>query len=177
MRRIGAVVLLVLVFLTTEACYTPFPHTEAGTYETEILPKRDKHSRQGVFKQIALYLPNRIVDAFDIVKLGLIGVGIPLGFDIRITRWGQLALQAGFGAGLVWDGRDHPPYTANAQVTTAFGPWRTGAGIGQVMHIGDFEIGWAGPAGKITVDVAEALDFVVGWFYLDLLEDDYGWSY
>jgi len=101
---------------------------------------------------------------------------LPIGFDVRITRWGQLALMAGGGAAIMWDGRDHVPGAANVSATAAFGPWRTGGGSGNAAHLGDFEIGWGGPVSKVVVDVAEIADFILGWFFVDFRRDDYGWE-
>jgi hypothetical protein len=164
-----------LLLLATPSCHTPLKSTDPGSYETEDFDRYVSH-RPGIGKQILLYLPNRIVDSFDIVK-GSIGLGVPLGFDIRITKWFQLALQTGVGIGLTWDGRDHTPLTATALATAAFGPWRAGIGAGSAPRVGSFEIGWGGPAGKLVIDVAEIVDFILGWFFLDIIKDDYGWEY
>ena len=163
------------LLLAVSSCHLPLAHTQAGTYKTTSV---ERHLTQwyGVAKQIALFLPNRIVDAFDIVKAGPLPVSIDLGIDLRVTRWGQLAANLGVGAGIQWDGRDHLPWNHAAAGTAAFGPWRTGFGAGRSARIGDWEIGLGFIAGKIVVDLAEILDFVLGWAYVDLLKDDYGWS-
>lgn len=159
----------------TAGCHTPLIRTEAGSLEPSEPPYRETNERSGVVKQIALYLPNRIVDAFDMVSAS-VGVDLGIGFDVRVTRWVQLAAQAGVGVGVGYDDRSHRPAWANAAVTAAFGPWRGGAGAGSAPSLGDWEIGIASGANKFAVDLAEILDFVLGWFFIDLLEDDYGWS-
>ena len=82
----------------------------------------------------------------------------------------------GAGVAINWDGRDHSPWGYAASGTAAFGPWRAGGGVGKTASIRPFEIAIAGPATKIAVDPAEMVDFLLGWFFLDIMKDDYGWS-
>jgi hypothetical protein len=166
--------LLAPAFLTA-GCHTPLRHTAAGTFETTGEP-RVVTARPGIAKQILLYLPNRIVDLFDIVKINFLPLGLSVGPDVRITRWGQVALQAGVGLGVQWDGRDHSPGVANASATAALGPFRTGGGAGEAASIGDWEVGVGYFGGKYAVDLSEVADFVLGWFFIDFKQDDYGWE-
>jgi hypothetical protein len=172
--RLHAALLLALVAVLCAGCHLPLRRTHAGTKNTTGGPPPG-WQRDGVAKQILLYVPNRIVDLLDIVKVG-IGVGLAAGPDIRITQWGQLAVQAGIGAGVQWDGRDHKPGVYTAEATVAFGPWRTGAGVGHVASTRPFEIAIAGGGSKLGVDLAEIADFVLGWFFVDFQQDDYGWT-
>lgn len=157
-------------------CHTPMIWTEAGSYEHND-PYRPAHERSGVVKQVLLYLPNRIVDALEVVSFPIVWAQAPPpGLDVRITRWGQLALQAYAGAAVGWDDRSHSPLWASAGTTAAFGPWRTGTGAGWVPSIGDWEVGVSFGATKVAIDLAEIVDFAAGWFFFDILRDDYGWS-
>ncbi|MEQ8767127.1 MAG: hypothetical protein RL885_24665 [Planctomycetota bacterium] len=168
------IVFLAALLLPLSGCYLPFVRTEPGTYRSTGGPP-EPGARSGVGKQIALYIPNRLVDLLDIVRVSL-GPDLSLGFDIRVTKWVQLAAQAGVGAGVVWDGRDQMPVSYAAAATAAIGPFRTGAGSGEAPHIGDWEIGFASASGKFAIDPAEIVDFVLGWAYIDIMKDDYGWS-
>ncbi|MFT5286648.1 MAG: hypothetical protein ACI8TQ_002818 [Planctomycetota bacterium] len=164
----------VLILGLSTSCHTPLASTEAGSLVTERID-RDVSVREGFFTQILLYIPNRLVDAIDMVHFG-VGVAIPVGVDVRITKWGQLALQAGVGVGIGYDDRSHSPAWASASATAAFGPFRTGAGTGSAPSVGDWEIGVGLPGMKIAIDLAEIVDFVLGFLFIDILEDDYGWS-
>lgn len=166
--------LSVLILGLGAGCHTPLVRTEAGSYESEPV-ERVVGDRDGIVKQVLLYVPNRIVDAIDMVHFG-VGLGLNLGPDIRITKWGQLALQAGVGFGVGYDDRSHNPAWASAAATAALGPWRTGAGGGSAPSVGDWEIAVGINALKFGVDLAEILDFVLGWFFIDILEDDYGYN-
>lgn len=156
----------------TAACHSPLARSRAGDHKTT--GKRHVYTRPGLARQIALYLPNRVMDLFEIVAVP-IGVGIDLGVDIRLTRWVQVAAIAGVGAGLQLDSRTHSPWVAAAEKSAAFGPWRTGDGRGHVASIDDWEIAIAGSGMKVGIDLAEIADFALGWFYIDILKDDYGW--
>ncbi len=179
-RTIALAAVATLVLALGSACHSPLKRTSGGDFVTTG-EDRTVVAREGVGKQIALYLPNRIIDAVDIIHLGF-GLDAGLLLDLRITRWGQLALLGGATAGWAWDGRDHDPNIHTAYWTAAFGPWRTGSGVGHGMPVQDWEIAYAGPfilgigTGKIAVDLSEILDFALGVFFIDILEDDYGWT-
>ncbi|MCB9899387.1 MAG: hypothetical protein H6825_15380 [Planctomycetes bacterium] len=166
----------ILVFLasTLGACRSTVHRTD-GHWNVTVEEPRVVLDRPGVVEQIVYYLPNRIVDAFDMINVSFgVGIGIPL--DIRLTRWCQLALSPGTGIGWTWDGRADSDRFYTAGVTWAFGPWRGGVGTGRVSNVGDWEVGiGGGSGGKFVIDLAEVADFVLGWFFIDILEDDYGW--
>lgn len=182
--KAGAVVVarwvsLALGVMLLSGCHGPLSFTQAGTGVTVHLRGQQLRGsglrRDGIVKQVALFLPNRVADLLDVVKLGL-GINVGLGVDVRVTQWCQLAAEASVGVGLQWDGRDHNPGIANAQATAAFGPWRGGVGKGTVASIKPFEVALATGGLKFGVDFAEAADFVLGWFFIDFQQDDYGWK-
>lgn len=174
-KTVSAALIVSAALCLMPGCHTPLAHTAAGTFETDDVPKRVVVAREGAWKQVGLYLPNRLVDTVDMVHVAL-GLGAGTGLDIRLTKWCQLAAVAGAGAGVAWDGRDHSPLIYAAFASAAFGPWRTGVGVGETMSIRPWEIGFGGTGGKIAVDLAEVVDFLAGWVFLDPLEDDYGWT-
>jgi len=127
--------------------------------------------------QIALmYLPNRILDLLEIVRFGY-GVGPGFGFDIRITKYGQLAAEVGLDAGIGWEGRLHKPFRYGKSATAAIGPLRTSIGDGETWKKSDFEIYVEYHALldviHITIDFAEIYDFFAGLLTFDPLNDDY----
>lgn len=44
-----------------------------------------------------------------------------------------------------------------------------------MSSVDDCEIGLGFAGMKVAVDAAEIVDFALGWFFLDILKDDYGW--
>ncbi len=165
-----------LVVALALGCHTPLIRTEAGSLESDGETARDVHERPGIGKQILLYLPNRIVDLVDTVHFPIVPLSVGVGPDIRITRWLQLSAQVGAGAAVGLDDRSHEFFWVNTSATAALGPWRTGVGIGTAPSLGDWEVGVAGGATKFAIDLAEIVDFVLGWFFIDVRKDDYGWE-
>ncbi len=167
--------LLVILAGGGAGCRTPLSITEAGTFETKEGNRWAGTERSGVLKQIALYLPNRFMDMLDIVRFSF-GVGLPLGFDIRLTKWAQLAASINPGVGVGWQGRFHDPAVYGVPYTAAFGPWRAGTGAGRALEIGAFEVGVDLTPIKVAIDFAEVADMILGWFFLDIVVDDWGWD-
>ncbi|MBI4616597.1 MAG: hypothetical protein HY720_23505 [Planctomycetes bacterium] len=155
-------------------CHDPLYRTDLADYKTYegppmVWPEWDEPGRVATY-----YVPSRIVDLFDIVHVPL-GIGLPLGLDLRVTKWFQLALQAGAGVGVNWNGRKHQPLSYGAHATAAFGPWRATAGRGETMSVNDWEVGLGfGGAGKLAIDFGELADFVTSFFLYDLSRDDWG---
>jgi len=101
-------------------------------------PSLDEVAASGawtVWRRIILFIPDRILDAVDMVSGG-VGVGPGIGGEVHVTRWASLGLgvQAGI-AGLWYYNRNlaiAPVFGASA----SFGPWQAysagfvGAGTG-----------------------------------------------
>lgn len=128
---------------------------------------------EGSWRTAAWYLPNRALDLLDVFKLNLSG-GFGGGIDLRITR----LFEAGFSdynvvrAGL--NGRRFPVYREKLDESsiTLFGitsgmrtrdPWEVGATLHFVVL-----------GAEAAINVKSALDFVGGFFLLDLEDDDLG---
>jgi hypothetical protein len=173
MKRAFALLLTIMPICI--GCHQPLRRVRAGDFRVLQKPYEQPGFRSGVGRQIALYIPNRLVDLLEIGSASL-GVGLGLGVDVRVTRWGQLAAMAGVGAAGHWDNRSTLPAVYGAAVTAAFGPWRTGAGAGVAAPINDWEIAVAGAVMKFGIDLAELTDFILGWAYVDILRDDYGYG-
>jgi hypothetical protein len=127
----------------------------------------------GNWRTAAWYLPNRVLDLLDIFKLNLSG-GLGGGVDLRITR----LFEAGFSdynvvrVGL--NGRRIPVYREKLDESsiTLFGitsgmrtrdPWEVGGTLHFVVL-----------GAEAAFNVKSALDFVGGFFLLDLEDDDLG---
>jgi len=136
------------------------------------VPVSAQESGEG-WKTAAWYLPNRALDLLDVFKLNLSG-GFGGGLDLRITR----LLEAGFSdynvvrAGL--NGRHFPVYREKLDESsiTLFGitsgtrtrdPWEVGGTLHFVLL-----------GAEAALNVKSLLDFVGGFFLLDLEDDDWG---
>lgn len=119
------------------------------------------------------YLPNRVLDVFDIVRVDA-GVGLSTGAVARVTRWGQVGYRDvdpwSFRLGLF--GRDWP-FLTERSVEKGVGPWFNQS---RERDVADFEVG-AGldlfvAGGYLGLNFGGALDFVAGFFCLDPSGDD-----
>jgi len=131
----------------------------------------------GAGKKILLYLPNRILDLLEVVRLG-VHVGPGIGLDVRVTRFIQLAADTSADVGVAWQGRDKLPVVGQIYHTTALGPVRVGAGTGLRYKHTASETSLVANAGLVgflaAYDSMELLDFVFGWTTYDLKKDDLG---
>ncbi len=172
------VVVIVLCAVVLGGCQTT-EDMSGGKIEEKFAQanQAEGNSRSlGLF--FALYLPNRIMDVFEIFRIG-IGLGFTAGWDLRITRFAQLAAGVRTDVGLAWVGRRRTPLRAENNAYTAFGPWRAAAEEPQwplTAWAFEFEVGAGGASIMTAIDFAEIVDMLTGWFGLDLLKDDWGYD-
>ncbi|WP_372364624.1 hypothetical protein [Candidatus Uabimicrobium sp. HlEnr_7] len=161
-------------------------------------------SENGFGWAIATYIPNRVLDILDILKLH-VGFGIGVGVNITMTEYGALGAQVSAGETTIGLDRRHPgaragirdgaeifavEVGATAEVYTSTGGTRAiaHANAGLKSPTDDiyqtsrdfWEVGAQVQLAPITVDVGfhpvEMLDFIGGIFFLDFLNDDLGTS-
>jgi hypothetical protein len=136
---------------------------------------------RGAGEVALLYLPNRFLDALDLVHVGL-HMGIGIGAELHFTRYGRLGAIAMVDMGVAWLGRfTNPvhlgPYArASASVFEAqvFSPERAGCDPWRFPRW-DIGVHYAGyPIGDNYVAFApdELLDFLAGWICYDTKGDD-----
>lgn len=135
---------------------------------------------EDTMRKLLLYLPNRVCDVFDLVRArARVGPGFAAG--ARVTKYGEISVHAytSIFAGL------HGPRTepripwpvgiesragaaaAVVDVSTKLTAPTYGYGeVGLGLHAGivGFDVG---------VDPVEALDLVLGFFFIDLVHDDF----
>lgn len=75
---------------------------------------------------VAMYLPNRIVDALDIVHFG-VGVGPGIGLELHPTRYARLGADAAASFGWGWFGRAGMPWQGAVYT-------RSAAGLTESLH-------------------------------------------
>lgn len=125
-----------------------------------------------VISRILLYIPNRILDAIDIVRVDL-GIGGAAGGVVRMTSWGQMGyryidpgtLRVGlFGRTL--------PIMIEEQSEYGFGP-DFHVSFPREVCDGEIGIGVDAAAGAyVGICLDEAADFLAGLFLVDLKHDD-----
>lgn len=169
MKRL-LITLLVLGSIMNAPCF-------GATEDNQEVKDTESH---GVLYKVAMYVPNRILDVFDIVRLR-VRVGPGIAADVRATEAASafVGSYASVYAGLPGP-RNRPlpklpvgiETRTGAQVSVAdatvsggfgpdYGPAEIGAGA-QLLIVG-LDVG---------VDPLEIVDLVAGFFFINLTNDD-----
>jgi len=138
--------------------------------------KEEGASALSIGHTILMYLPNRILDLFDMVRAG-VNVGPGIGFQLKATDFAQVSFMSRLSAGLGLQSLRHLPAYAAAESGVALGP---------VDASGNLGIGWyqsktdirveahvAIVGAHAAVDPVQILDFILGFFTVDISDDDY----
>jgi hypothetical protein len=133
----------------------------------------------GVFSighTILMYIPNRILDAFDMVRAG-VNVGPGVGAQLKATDAAQVEFMSRLSAGVGLQSLRHLPAYAGAESGVGIGPAEAGGtmGIGWFQSPTDIriELHPAIVGAHAAVDPVEIVDFILGFFTIDLRDDDY----
>jgi len=125
---------------------------------------------------ILMYLPNRFLDLFDMVRAG-VNVGPGIGAQVKFTDAGQAEYMTRISAGAGFQSFRHLPAYAGAETVVALGPADAGgtAGSGWYQSRTDLrvEVHPAIAGAHVAVDPIEIADFIFGFFLLDMRSDDY----
>lgn len=136
-------------------------------------------ANQGFGKGLALYLPNRIFDIFDLVHVG-VGLGPGASFELHLTRVGRIGAGAGVDEAVGWFGRMGAPFQNGHYARASFSVW-------DAQEVLDKDIRWRIPFWDVGVfghvylweayagiAIDELPDLLLGFFAYDLKDDDYG---
>ncbi len=135
----------------------------------------------GVITSIVCYIPNRVFDLMDIFRVRVrVGPGISAGFRATTLLSGYLGLHSSVYAGLPGPrGKKEIPWPVGldvrggAQVSladaTAGGPYYDPLEFG-------FEVQPLIVGVNVGIGVFEILDFITGFVFIDLSDDDFGKS-
>jgi len=124
-----------------------------------------------------MYIPDRIADAFDIVRFGL-AFGPSFGAEVSITKYAQLGAYASYEGGAAWTGRSNPKLHCGPYWTSVIGPLRNEMDVESTnyFHRADWQIRAqvaAGLAhGYAGIDFIELGDFFAGLVCIDISKDD-----
>lgn len=158
----------------------PPPQVKDEVMETDE-ETGETRPKPSIASQILLYIPNRIFDVFDIVRVrARVGPGVAAG--VRVTKY----LQAYLGAyGAIYGGLPGPRLRTtprspigletntgitlsvlDATIDGGFGPNYSPSEIGAGVQIGILGV-------DIGIDPVEILDLVAGILTLDIRDDDF----
>ena len=129
-------------------------------------------SEQTFLRALLWYIPNRVVDLFDIFRAD-VGVGPAAGVVIRATRYGQVGGRiihpTDIRLGL--RGREFP-YFLERDEEYGFGP---NFEQSSQRHVTPFEIGVGvdlGVGAYVGISLDELVDFLGGFIFIDVKNDD-----
>lgn len=71
-------------------------------------------------EEVALYLPNRLIDLLDVVHIGY-ATGYGLGLELHPTRHARIGATASISAGVAWLSRHTNPFEAAVYARTVLG--------------------------------------------------------
>ncbi len=127
-------------------------------------------------KTIALYIPNRVFDLFEIARFG-VNAGPGFGVDVRATEFVQAIALSRASVGVGLQGLRRLPVSVATE---------SGIGLGPVDLSGDLGLAWyRAPldlrvelhalliGAHAAVDIGEIFDFLAGIIVLDPSEDDF----
>lgn len=130
---------------------------------------------RGFIAGTLLYLPNRVVDLFDIAKVG-VDVGPGIGIDVQATKFLQARAMWNLSVGVGFQGLRHLPFQVGTIAALGVGP------IGGVGSVGGWPRSDTGfrvglhvliVGAHAEVNPYEALDFVLGFLTIDIADDDF----
>jgi len=176
MRRVTVVVVLSLMSATIIGCAQQPARTE-GAPASQVEPEKSGHS---LGHQVLLYVPNRVLDLFDIARLRA-RVGPGLGVGVRATKVvsAYLGSYASIYAGLPGP-RQGPTIkspvglesysgvdvsVADVTISGSIGPDYSFTEFGVSLHLLLLGLDFG-------LDPAEVLDFVSGLVLIDIRADD-----
>lgn len=147
-----------------------------------LLPDEDESDAEeakgsaSTLKTIALYIPNRIFDLFEVARFG-VNAGPGVGVDARATHLLQAVALSRASVGVGLQGLRRLPVSVATE---------SGLGVGPVVLEGDLGYEWyRAPydvrldlhllliGAHVAVDLGEILDFFAGIIVLDPSDDDF----
>jgi hypothetical protein len=151
------------------------------TQDVEVIEVDEGRKSRGVLWHIALYIPNRVFDVFDIVRARVrLGPGLAVG--VRATEAVDLFLGT---YASIWVGIHGPrgepsiPWPVGIESLTGAEISVAEASVGgdAAPNYGIVEFGAGFQAVLIGLDIGvdplEILDFITGLVFIDLTDDDY----
>jgi len=150
--------------------YTIANEDEVIQYNATIEPESSRHT---FLHRLLMWIPNRILDVWDILRFD-VGVGPAFGGVVRVSKYGQAAFRGVAPMSVrVGDFGREVPFMIETSNEIALGPDIVKSRDRKVC-IGEIGAGadvlLAGAYGGVCLD--EVVDFVAGFFFLDVSDDD-----
>jgi hypothetical protein len=147
--------------------------------ESQIKPveetEEDVKEDRSIFVDILLYVPNRVLDALDIVRFG-VSAGLGIGVDLTATEYLNVTLMTRASVGVGYQTLRHLPIEAASYAMVGAGPLQADAEVGFDWHRspGDIrvELFVLVVGAHVCVEAFEIFDLAAGFLFFDPMEDD-----
>ena len=174
-RRAGAALVVLCSWPAGCASVRPAPQdTTPPAEETKAEPQSEGRQRRGLLGAIVMYIPNRVIDVFDMVRFG-VDVGPGIGLDGQATDALQARAIAQTSVGAGFQSFRHTPIQTGVQSALGVGPVSSDAQVGGWYRSAtDFRLGAhaAIVGAHAAVDPVEIADLVLGFLLIDIRDDD-----
>ena len=150
------------------------PQEEAPAAEEGDAAPADEEESRGLATHVLLYLPNRVLDLFDVAKVG-VDVGPGLGIELKATEAVQAMALTTFAIGVGFQGLRHLPFRIGPEAAFGVGPLGGTAELGGWYRSPtEFRVGLHVllVGAHASVDPVEIVDFVLGFLLIDVKGDD-----
>ncbi len=147
---------------------------EAATEKPAPEAVAEDESR-GFLTHVLLYLPNRVMDLFDVGKAG-VDVGLGLGIELKATEYVQAMALTTVAIGVGFQGLRHVPFRVGPEAAFGVGPLGGAAEVGGWYRSpSEFRVGGHLflVGAHASVDPLEILDFALGFLLIDIQDDDF----
>jgi hypothetical protein len=143
--------------------------------KTEKPAEPDEEGGHGVLWAVLMYIPNRVIDIFDVARFG-VDVGPGIGIDGEATDALQARAIAQTSVGAGFQSFRHMPIQTGTQSALGVGP------VSSDMQLGgwhrsptDFRLGAHAVlvGAHAAIDPVEIADFVLGFLFIDIRDDDF----
>jgi hypothetical protein len=138
-------------------------------------PKEEEKKGRPILTTVILYLPNRVVDLFDIARAG-VEVGPGIGIDLTATEAASVAFMSRTSVGIGYETLRHLPFKMGGEFYAGVGPIQPGiGGENWYRNFWDLrvELHVLLVGAHVAVNPGEIVDFIVGIFTFDPMHDDF----
>ena len=167
-------VVLLASLLLFSACSSTSPRTVPPP---PPLPAADSSGSGASFLHtVILYVPNRVLDLFDMVRFG-VSAGPGVGGQVKATSLLQATALTRFSAGAGLQTLRHLPVQVSTENAVGLGPIELGPDVGITWYETPYDLRVLAHVvlvgGHVAVNPWEILDFAAGLVTLDPAGDDY----
>jgi hypothetical protein len=125
---------------------------------------------------ILMYIPNRFLDLFDMVRVG-VNVGPGIGGQVKATDPVQATFIERMSVGAGLESLRHLPVYGSAESAVGLGPLSSDMNLGLGWYQSPTDVRVEVHAlligAHVAIDPVEIADFILGFFTIDLRKDDY----